>query len=259
MSARVQIEQKLSCTPEQAWLACAAPSGMRQWQADQVSGRVVAGGRLELKWPALGASIELDVVEVRRGERLVLESGRSRVTFELGPGFVRVEHQGIASSDELAGTDSAWRTSLALLAHYVERHRGRSRSVHWVVRRARTTPEAAAEFFSGKEALGAWLGRTDAAIGMPGSRYELRTLWGEPMTGRVLSRVPGRDLALSWAEQDDSALVLRTLPSPSASDERLIAACWSRWSGAPASKSSLHGLDAALDNLARLLDGAGSA
>jgi len=259
LSARVQIEQKLACTPEQAWLACAEPSGLRQWQADQVSGRVTPGGRLDLKWPALGASIELDVVEVRRGERLVLERDRSRVTFEFGRGFVGLEHSGIATSDDVAGTDSAWRAALALLAHYVERHRERNRSVHWVVRRARTTPEAAAEFFSGKEALGAWLGRANAPPGAPGSRYELHTLWGEAMTGRVLSRVPGRDLALSWTEQDDSALVLRTLPSPSASGERLIAACWSRWSGEPAAASTLRGLDAAVSKLARLLDGAGSA
>lgn len=259
MTASVQIEQNLACTPERAWFACTDPSGIRQWQADQAVGRVALGGRLELKWPALGASIELDVVEVQRGERLVLESGRSRVTFAFRPGVVSLEHRGVAPGDEVRGTDSAWRAALALLAHYVERHPDRKRTVHWVVRRAKTTPEAAAEFFSGKEALGAWLGRATAPLGEAGSRYELRTLWGEPMTGRVLSRVPGRDLVLSWSEQADSALVLRTLPSPSTSGERLIAACWSRWSQEPAPEPTLRGLDAAVGKLARLLDGAGSA
>ena len=49
------------------------------------------------------------------------------------------------------------------------------------------------------------------------------------MTGRVLAGDSGRDVALTWRETNDSVLVFRSLPSPTHRDERILAACWSRW------------------------------
>jgi uncharacterized protein YndB with AHSA1/START domain len=255
----MRIAQRVGCTAERAWTACADPRGIRQWQADVATGNVADGGHLELGYPALGVTIELEVVAAQPPRQLVLASGDSRVTFLVEPGLVTVEHSGLPAGDELEGTESAWRVTLALLAHYLEFHPERDRQAHWVVRRTKTSAAAAAEFFARKEALGTWLGRAPASLGEDGSRYTLATLWGEPMSGRVLSRVPGRDLALSWEEQDNSALVLRTLPSPFADGERVIAACWSRWSERPAPEATLRGLQAAMTQLARLLGSAGAA
>ena len=68
----------------------------------------------------------------------------------------------------------------------------------------------------------------------------MTTLDGKPMTGRVLAAEGGRDVALSWTEADDSVLVFRSLPSPTHRDERILAACWSRWIAPNARQEDVH-------------------
>jgi hypothetical protein len=84
-------------------------------------------------------------------------------------------------------------------------------------------------------------------------------VWGETLTGRVLARTPDRDVAVSWNEHGDSALVLRTLPVPGEPNERFLILNWSRWGETEAPPPTQAGLDAACQRLATLLGSAGRA
>jgi len=76
----------------------------------------------------------------------------------------------------------------------------------------------------------------------------------------VLCRAPGRDVALTWEEQNDSVLVLRTLPSPRASQERVVAICWSKWGATEPGEHAIETeLRRSLERLGALLAMSGSA
>ncbi len=258
MTRVIHLERSIAAPADAAWEACATPRGIARWQADEVTGTVERGSSLALRWPALGARVDLDVVDVAPERRLVLRSGDALLALDLAPGSIQLEHGGLAPGDELEGVASSWRLSLSLLAQSVERHRGRDRRVEWVVRRARTNTAAAHAFFTDGSALGSWLAR-HGSVGPEGSRYELELMSGTRMSGRVLSHTPARDVALEWSEQGDSVLVMRTLPSPVDPDDRLIALCWSRWGADPPPDALKGELAAALDRLARILGGDRSA
>jgi uncharacterized protein YndB with AHSA1/START domain len=255
----IRLQVSLAASAERLWSACSEPQGLSQWQADEVSGRAVVGQTLELRWPQLGATVNLDVVEARPPSRLVLASGAARLELDIRDGELELCHHGSHAGDEAEGTASAWRVSLALLAHYLAHHADRTRRVYWISRRARASVNAAHAFFTDATALRAWLTSSGDAISRTGDPYRWTLAWNEPMSGRVLSHTPGRDIALSWREQDESVLVLRTLPAPLSDSERLLAIGLSHWSPTPLHERTLAGLGAALDHLARLLSQAGSA
>jgi uncharacterized protein YndB with AHSA1/START domain len=249
VSETVLLSQLVRASPERIWDACAQPKGMRNWQADEVEGRVAPGQRLALRWPALGASIELTVAELDMGRRLVLQAGRCRVTVTVQPGSVKDETEGVASS---------WRVALALLAHHLEQHPLRGRHVSWFLQSVRTSAAAAHVFFTEPSALRTWLA-PDAEPLVPAGPVRMRLAWGERLTGRVLAHTAGRDVALSWEEQEQSVLVLRTLPSPRYADERLVAAVWSYWGEQQPPPQARKGLAMAVRRLAGALASRGTA
>lgn len=252
MTLDFRLEQPVDASVDVVWQACASARGLARWQADAVTGDVAREGRLELAWPALGTSLLIRVTELVERERIVLDSGGSRVRLFLSPGRVVLEHEGLDPDDDVEGVASSWRLSLALLAHSVEKRPGLDRRAVWMLDKARTTPEAAHAFFSDSAALGTWLA-SGSGIGRTGSAVALQCTWGEPISGRVLANTPGRDIAISWTEDDESVLCLRTLPSPRTLDERLILFYWSRWSHAEPPAERRRGLGAALEHLARAL------
>jgi uncharacterized protein YndB with AHSA1/START domain len=254
----IEIRQPIVAPRTRIWAALTEPEGIACWQADRASGRVVCGGSVTLGYPALGAEVELAVEAVEPERRLVFSSGRSLAEFLVGETEVVLRHQGLEPGDELDGTASSWRVSLALLAHYLEKHDGRPRQTDWFVRRVRTTPAAAYCFFTQSAALGAWLG-TGNDLGHPSDPIRLRLVWGETLTGRVLARTPDRDVALSWNEHGDSALVLRTLPVPAGPNDRLLIVNWSRWAESEAPPRTRARLEAACQRLATLLGSAARA
>jgi uncharacterized protein YndB with AHSA1/START domain len=249
----IEIRQRIAAPRTRIWAALTEPEGIARWQADRAYGRVERGGWLNLGYPALGAEVELAVEAVEPERRLVVSSGRSQAEFLLDEAEVTLRHQGLEPGDELDGTASSWRVSLALLAHYLEKHDGRGRQTDWFVRRARTTPGAAHCFFTESAALSVWLGTGDDLV-HPNDPLRLRLVWGETLTGRVLARTPDRDVALSWNEQGDSALVLRTLPVPGEPGERFVIVNWSRWDASEVPARARAGLEAACQRLATLLD-----
>jgi uncharacterized protein YndB with AHSA1/START domain len=255
---QVEVSQSVSAPPGLVWQACATPDGIQNWQADEVEGTIAPGARIRLRWPALRASMELEVLELEAGRRLVLRAGVSRVSVVLEPDRVRLTQDGLSGADECEGAASSWKAALALLAHHLEFHPHGRRRVEWYVQSAATSATAAHVFFTEPAALQTWLAQQATAI-VPTATVHLQLAWGEQLTGRVLAHTPGRDVALSWPEQHDSALVLRTLPSPFDARQRLVAVVWSRWGNHPAPTATREGLAAAVRRLARALAQGGNA
>ena len=258
MSHSIELVQNVQAPPARVWRACATAQGLQNWQADEVQGRVSAGERLRLRWPALGAEIELVVAGVDVGRRVTLEAAGSRVDITLDPGRVQVAQDGLAPGDEADGVASSWRLSLALLAHQLEHHVGRARRVAWFFKSVRASSDAAHVFFTEPAALSSWLIRA-GNLDLHSGHAQLVLGWGDHLSGKVLAHTPGRDLALSWQERDNSVLVLRTLPSPMVPNERLVAVVWSCWSDYADSARTRDGLSMAVGRLARILSTAGEA
>jgi uncharacterized protein YndB with AHSA1/START domain len=246
------LAQPVAAPRAAVWRACATPEGLAAWQADAASGDLRAGGSLLMEYRALGARLELEVVDVVMEQRLVLRAGERTVTFLLDDGGLSLSHSDLPAGDEYVGTGSGWALSLATLAHYCETHGERPRSVHWLVGRAPTDAATAHVFFSEADALSAWLGE-GSAVAEPGSPVALTLRGGVPLSGKVLSHTPGRDVLLSWREDSDSVLALRTLPSPVSDSERFVILTWSRWSEAPPLDGAWSQLQAAHHRLLKLL------
>ncbi|HTA93265.1 MAG TPA: hypothetical protein VK745_26995 [Polyangiaceae bacterium] len=254
----VIVEQTIQAPIERIWHACSSVTGLRSWQADEVEGEVLQGGQLLLGFPALGVAVQLEVERVERQRSVVLRADDSRLELRVAPGRVSLEHRADFDEDECAGTLSSWRLALATLAHYLEQHDGKTRTVHWAVARAAASIDDAHAFFSLAGAQGAWLTRSSSGIGEVGSEVALELAWGSTLTGRVLSHTPPRDLLVSWRETGESLLALRTLPSPEVARERLLIGTWSSWGVAQAAPIAQN-LDAALSRLSRVLENRASA
>ncbi|HEY4158692.1 MAG TPA: SRPBCC domain-containing protein [Polyangiaceae bacterium] len=255
----VTVEQAVRAPRERLWQACASAEGLRAWQADEVSGEVAPGQNLLLGWPTLDVAIELEVHVVEHGRRLVFQREDAELELELADGGIRLHHSGAFDDDELEGTLSSWRISLATLAHYLEWHDGQARQVHWAVRPARTSLERAHAFFTLAEAQRSWLARESSGVGSAGEAISLELAWGGALHGRVLSHTPSRDVLLSWQETNQSLLALRTLPAPGQTDERLLVVSWSSWGPLANREATERELDGALARLAQALENVGSA
>jgi uncharacterized protein YndB with AHSA1/START domain len=249
---RVTLEQSVRAPRDRLWRACAHVDGLQAWQADAVHGAIGLGASVTLSWPSLGVSVPLDVVELEEPSRIVFRNGDARVELGIGEESVRLVHSGLAATDDLGGLEASWRVALALLAHSCERHPERRRSVRWWLGPTRCSAEAAYQFFTDEGALQRWLTRR-GSVAQSGAPLALELGSGAPLSGRVLANAPGRDVALSWAEDGDSALVLRTLPAADAG-ERIVALCWSRWTTDPPTAERAEELGAAHGRLLAALD-----
>jgi uncharacterized protein YndB with AHSA1/START domain len=259
MSGTIHLARTLRASHSEIGRACTTAAGLQTWYADRVTGEIARGGSVVLAWPDLGASIELEVTDLVPERRVTFENGTSTVTLEVSAETVTLEHSGLEDEDDLEGFRSSWQIALAVLGHAVEVHRGAARRARWVARPARVSPGVAHAWFTEPRALAAWLGE-GAVVGGVGEGFSLSFGDGEPMSGRVLGRAEGRDIAWSWKERDDSVVVLRTLPGLGTGNERVLAACWSTW--APADDRDggvVRDLSRALERLAGILETAGRA
>lgn len=249
----VELDEQLAAPLEAVWQAWTSPIELSRWQAD--AARAVGDSRVLLCWPALGAELEVELRIREPLRRLELRAAHYVLDVRLEPGSVHLEHRGTANTEETDGVRSGWRTSLALLKHYLEQHHGRDRRVLWLSHTARLPTGAAHVFFSDPAALSSWLGR--GVIGPAGSAYRVELLGGGELCGQVLAHTDGRDIALSCANRDNAALVLRTLPR--GREERHILLMWSRWGGGGRDDLDETVLRAAFERLARTLERPGSA
>jgi hypothetical protein len=249
----VELEERVAATLESVWKAWTSPVELSRWQAD--TARALQDSRLLLCWPALGAELEVDLRVVEPLRHLELRAAHYVLHVRLEPGCIHLEHRGTTNDDETCGVRSGWRTSLALLKHYLEQQLGRDRRVLWLSHTARLPSAAAHVFFSDPAALASWLGR--GVIGPAGSPYRVELLGGGELRGRVLAHTDGRDIALSCANRDNAALVLRTLPH--GRSERHVLLMWSRWGPGGADDPDEAMLRAAFERLARTIERPASA
>jgi uncharacterized protein YndB with AHSA1/START domain len=249
----IALLQRVRAPRPRIWAALSQPQGLAAWQADEAAGELRVGGAITLGWPALGLSVMLDVVRVEPEQRLILRNGQALVDTVIGDQLVTLTHSGLAHGDDHAGLESSWRVALALLAHHCERPADEQRRVHWLIGATRCSAAAAHVFFTDSAALASWLTRR-GQIGETGSELALELADGTPLSGHVLANVPGHDLAVSWQEDGQSVLCMRTLPVSADPGQRLVALCWSRWGDAPMPEPRLEALEAAHVRLLRALD-----
>lgn len=249
----IELEEQVGAPLEAVWRAWTAPVELTRWQAD--AARALGDSRLLLSWPQLGAELEVELREREPLRHLELRAAQYQLDIHLGPGRVHLEHRGTASREETAGVRSGWRTSLALLKHYLAHHPGRDRRVLWLSRTARLPTEAAHVFFTDPVALSSWLGR--GAVGPAGSAYHIDLLGGGELRGSVLAHTHGHAIALSCANHDNAVLVLRTLPR--GQRERHVLLMWSQWGLGPGDDPNDTPLRAAFERLGRLIERPASA
>ena len=251
--SEIEVVQPLAVSRDRVWAALTEPKHLANWQADSADGGLTRH-QLTLGWPALGVQTHLNVVEAKRSERLVLQSGRSTVRFEVHDSKLSLRHSGLDDVDEIQGVRASWQVSLAVLRHYLDHHFGVERATHWALETATTSAAEAQVFFSMPAALNSWLTRDTTGIGKARANYRMTLRWNEAASGRVLVRTEGRDLAVSWAEREDSVLVFRTLPAPMQPDHRILALLWSHWGCEGNDSVTCDQLVAALGGLKRILD-----
>ena len=213
---------------------------------------------LTLAWPSMGLSVRLHVAEAIPDERVVYEVGASRLTIEVDEGVVSLTHDGLRTDDEEDGMKSAWHAALGLMEHGIVNHPNMPRHVRWFLHPVETSPGFAHVYFTDPAALAQWL---TASGGIPsvGQECHLRLAWGANLTGRVLANVPERDVAITWTEEGESCLVLRTFPSPRSPNERLLAVCWSIYGTSEFPEKSTQGLQGAIERLGHTLSRMGRA
>lgn len=251
------LVQPINAPSEVVWQALSRPGGLTAWQADEVEGSVEPGSRLILRYPALGAEAEVQVTELTPGKRIALTWGAHRVSFCIEAGGVALECSGITDEEELRGTGSAWTLSLATLAHYCEHHQGRSRSVCWLKGKATASPDVLHTYLTDAWAQSSWLG-AGTGFGDVGSHVRIELSKELQLCGKVLAHTPGRDVLVSWTDDDDSVIAFRSLPSP-ISDDRIVAVLWSRWSAQAPKAGALSCLRTAHSRLIAVLGRSGQA
>lgn len=269
----IQLERRIVAPSLEVWRALSTAHGLSLWQADEVKGDIRVGEVIDLAWPALGVSMELEVAELDQGRRVVLRDSDTKLELEVIAGGVRLTHDAVHDADR-DGMASSWWLALSQLAHGLERHPGMRRVSHWAAQPLSVSAETVYTFATEPALAARWL--WSGTVRQEGERVELR-LAHRKLSGRVLCHVPGRDLSVIWEEEAASTLSLRTLPSPFSADERVVALVWSSWLD-PASLgdvdehegehsalksqpevSVVAELDLALERLRHLLQGAGEA
>jgi uncharacterized protein YndB with AHSA1/START domain len=251
--SEIQVVQPIAASRDRLWAALTEPAHLANWQADSADGSL-ARRSLVLGWPALGVHMHLRVLEAEDKRNLTLKSGRSTVRFQIHDSALTLTHGGLDDVDEAEGVRASWQVSLGLLNHYVKTHFGVPRVTHWALETAATTAQEAQVFFSDQAALNSWLTSDGTGIGKVRGDYRLTLRWNETASGKVLVKTEGRDLAVTWAEQDDSVLVFRTLPAPMQPEHRILALLWSHWGCQGSDSTRCHQLEAALSGLKRILD-----
>jgi hypothetical protein len=205
------------------WDYVSTSRGLSCWQADEVEGDL-SRGEFSLRWPSLGARLDLSLGHYERGERIVLQAGTTQLDLRVGDGFIELAHHGLDLDDDWSGFESSWNTALALLQVAATRHPRRERRVSWLFQPVETSAELLHIYFTDVQALGSWLGVPDAPL-QAGSTYEMGLFGGERLSGDVLHT--DRDVCLHVSEWNHGALAMRSLPGPQ--QGRIAALAVSTW------------------------------
>ncbi len=263
MARPIEIRMRTKAPLDRVWTAWTDPSHLAQWYPDRASGAPVEGATITYEWDALGMSLPLDVLSVEPHRRLVFAAtppGLPTQTQTIalseagGETEIRLEHRGFEGVDDdiRAGTAAGWTVSLAVLSHYLEHHFGEDRLSAWMLGLVPSTLENVHACFATADGMSRWLGAVDE-LGDVGDPYAITSDDGTSMTGRVLSRMAPRDVALSWREIN-GALALRVFAvAPGA---LLVGANMMSWNTPEADLVvSAQRLEASVNRLVRELGG----
>ena len=216
---RIEAEIRTTATPEEVWKAWTDPAGISSWFTDDARGEAVPGGTVVWVFRGFG-EIPYPVAVAKPPERLVLAGeipGRGpfalEILIEQTGGLTRVRlvnsgfREGADFEEEYEGVRSGWSASLALLRHYLERHRGKQKHAKLVVRPASVGADELYRRFSTADGLATWL-TTGGALGESGTPAELELRDGGRLSGRVIAAT-GREKSVTWEEEDGSVLELK--------------------------------------------------
>ncbi len=249
--AEISLTWPLSASPGTVWPYLTSATGLSCWQADEVTGSL-EDGAFSLRWPALGARLDVSVADVRREEHIRLKAGQNVLDLRLKADSIELTHQGLDEADDLEGLRSSWKVALCLLDHAVRHHPGQRRKVDWLFRQIPLGPELAHYYFTDQNGLASWLGTSSASLEV-GRRYAL-ALDHLALRGEVLLAEPARDVALAVDNLSASFLAMRTLPAPE--DGRVVALGLSSFAPVD-TRAVLSDLEHGLDRLASVLSAQG--
>jgi uncharacterized protein YndB with AHSA1/START domain len=216
---RIEAEIRTTATPEEVWKAWTDPAGISSWFTDDARGEAVPGGTVVWVFHGFG-EMPYPVAVAEPPERLVLAGeipGRGpfalEILIEQTGGLTRVRlvnsgfREGADFEEEYEGVRSGWSASLALLRHYLERHRGKQKHAKLVVRPASVGADELYRRFSTADGLATWL-TAGGALGESGAPAELELRDGGRLSGRVIAAT-GREKSVTWEEEDGSVLELK--------------------------------------------------
>lgn len=278
MSAESIMREVLEVTapPDQVWRAFTEPDWMQGWLAEEVD---ADGRRVRLGWGSLGLEVELEVVERREAELLVLrgrpgarpaQTQTVRLAASSAGGTrIELEHRGFAADpdgdEERAGTQAGWHTQLRVLDLYLARHAGHARAAAAAMAPVVAPIDQIDELLGSADGLARWLGQLagSARLDREGDAFALTTAGGVQLSGAVLAVAPPRERALAVDEIDGVVLLRAIRLTPAARGPLLVGVqTWSWRPECPAWSRLTGALDRAVARLCAAaggVAGAGSA
>jgi len=262
----VQARVKVAAQIDQVWSAWTVPERLAEWFPDRVDGTLAVGERVGFASDAVGLDLALEVVEIAPQKRLRFRGATPEtaaqkldVIFKDAGGeatMVRLEHAGFGAGPEARDvrdrTASGWQTAMALLRVYVESYFGRARVLRTTLSDADVAFHSLHRYYTDAEFLRRWL-TDEGSVGAIGEQCELVLHGDLRMSGEVLSRYPGRDVALACSDIG-GVLVLCACPSPRAGRAGRVGAWVCTWEPDSATLARLEELlPAAVERLTMAL------
>ena len=212
----VIAEIVIDADAETVWRAIADGEELKRWFALDARVTPGAGGAVWLSWGE-GADWEVPIEIWEPGKHLrTVDPAPSKLAVDYyiesrgGQTVLRIVHSGFAADawdDELATLDSGWRSFLATLRNYIERHRGEARTLahfrHPVVPIER--PEAFRRMLTA-------FGFDPAAAIRPGDRFDITSAAGDRFTGVVDLFAPPVNLSGRVENWRDAFLMIEIEP-----------------------------------------------
>ncbi|MGH7518134.1 MAG: SRPBCC family protein [Gemmatimonadales bacterium] len=215
----VEATIELPASSEEVWRAITDASEIVKWFCFEAEIGAGPGALARLRWTdEFDWTYRIEAWEPGRRLRMVSAQERSDDPALLalewlleargGATVLRVVHSGFGYGaewdDEVDGTGRGWYGELRNLRHYLAHHRGKRRSVAWLL--ARTAGETAATLWSklmGRDGLVA----EGSLEGLgEGDRYRIRAATGEVFEGTVLMNSVPKDFAGTVDHLNDGIL-----------------------------------------------------
>jgi uncharacterized protein YndB with AHSA1/START domain len=215
----VEATIELPASPAEVWRAITDASEIVKWFCFEAEIEAGPAGLARLRW-----TDEFDwsyrIEEWEPGHRLRMVSAQERgdgpalIVLEWmleargGSTVLRVVHSGFGYGaewdDEVDGTGRGWHGELRNLRHYLARHRGKRRSVAWLL--ARKAGETAATLWSKLMGSDGFVAEGSLEGLVEGDRYRIRAATGEVFEGTVLMNSVPKDFAGTVDHLNDGIL-----------------------------------------------------